>query len=130
MEIMSLPRTLANRLILAWICILPATAQQTTQEEKQVFGGDYEQLEPEQKKVVDDWFRRFNEIAEQHLKSEEGYNRISTSVKTTFDAVTHALYEFRDVGDDDAGDRRVDLGDHDAGAVLIGITQAGGGQQP
>ncbi len=88
---MSLPRTLANLLILGWICILPATAQQTTQEEKGGFGGDYEQLEPGQKKVVDDWFRRFNEIAEQHLKPAEGYNRISTSVKTTFDAVTHAL---------------------------------------
>jgi hypothetical protein len=56
------------------------------------FGGGYAGLSPEQKKLVDDWFRRFREVTGQELEPGSFYDDfVKLSTKTTFDAVTHAL---------------------------------------
>ena len=54
-------------------------------------GAKYSDLAPEQKTLVDDWFRRFSEVIRKPLTAEEGYNNLPVSTKTTFGAVTHAL---------------------------------------
>jgi hypothetical protein len=54
-------------------------------------GAKYADLAPEQKALVDDWFRRFSEVVKKPITAEEGYNNLPVSTKTTFGAVTHAL---------------------------------------
>jgi hypothetical protein len=54
-------------------------------------GAKYSDLVPEQKTLVDDWFRRFSDVVKKPITAEEGYNNLPVSTKTTFDAVTHAL---------------------------------------
>jgi hypothetical protein len=66
-----------------------AAAQQTTAPV--VLSGKYSDLHPEQKRIVDDWFRRLSEVLKQQISPEEGYDHLPTSDKTTFSAVTHAL---------------------------------------
>jgi len=57
------------------------------------FGGNYEGLEDEQKLLIDDWFRRFNEMTGRQVEPAEGYNNLPLSTRTTFEAATHALTE-------------------------------------
>jgi hypothetical protein len=59
------------------------------------FGGTYERLRPEQRKLIDDWFNRYNQRTHKHLTPEAGYNAVPVSVRTTFEAVTHALMTTR-----------------------------------
>src|SRR5262245_52942944 len=71
-------------------------AQQTklssgTKEDEMQFGGTYANLKPEQRLLVDDWFRQYNEITKQNLKPAEEYDKLSLSIRTTLEAVTHAL---------------------------------------
>ena len=56
-----------------------------------LLGDKYTDLLPEQKLLVDDWFRRFVEIVKKPLSPQEGYDNLPISSKTTFSAVTHAL---------------------------------------
>ncbi len=55
------------------------------------FGGTYANLKPVQRRLIDEWFRQYNELTKQKLKSTEDYDKISLSIRTTFEAVTHAL---------------------------------------
>jgi hypothetical protein len=55
------------------------------------FGGRYADLSPRQQALVNDWFGRFNEAQDTHLDPRETYDAIPLSVRTTFEAVTHAL---------------------------------------
>jgi hypothetical protein len=57
------------------------------------FGGSYQGLSDEQRRLVDDWFRRFNEMTNRQLEPEEGYNNLPLSTRTTFEGVTNALME-------------------------------------
>jgi len=56
-----------------------------------VLGDKYSDLLPDQKALVDDWFRRFSNVVGKPVSAEEGYNNFPVSTKTTFSAVTHAL---------------------------------------
>ncbi len=76
-------------MLLLVCCASIAVSQQQT--DTQVFTGQYNELMDQQKRLVDDWFRRFSETIEKHVDAEEGYNNLPLSVKTTFNAVTHAL---------------------------------------
>ncbi len=62
-----------------------------TQEQGIQFGGTYANLKPEQRRLVAEWFRQYNEVTKENLKASEDYDKISLSVRTTFEAVTHAL---------------------------------------
>jgi hypothetical protein len=54
-------------------------------------GKSYSSLHPEQKQLVDDFVRRYNATTGSNLVPEQAYNNGRLSVRTTFDAVTHAL---------------------------------------
>jgi hypothetical protein len=75
---------------LALAASLTGLAQQGTE-----FGGTYEKLRPEQRKLVDGWFDRYSQRTQEHLAPEAGYNAVPVSVRTTFEAVTHALLTTR-----------------------------------
>lgn len=77
---------------------LTGLAQQGTE-----FGGTYEKLRPEQRKLVDGWFDRYNQRTHKNLSPEAGYNAIPVSVRTTFEAVTHALMTTRLTGQNSEG---------------------------
>jgi hypothetical protein len=72
-----------------------ATAQdarkQNSDRQQPAFGGEYSALNPDQKRLVDDWFRRLGKVLGKPISPEEGYDNVRLSVRTTFDAVTHAL---------------------------------------
>lgn len=55
------------------------------------FGKSYATLRPEQKKLVDDFVRRYNTTTGSKSTPEQAYDGARMSVRTTFDAVTHAL---------------------------------------
>ena len=61
------------------------------QEEKVQFGGTYANLKSEQRRLVDELYRQYDEMAKKNLKPAEDYDDLSLSVRTTFEAVTHAL---------------------------------------
>ena len=56
-----------------------------------VFGGHYADLSPRQQALLDDWVRRFNEAQDTDFEAVAVYNQIPISLRTTFEAVTHAL---------------------------------------
>lgn len=54
-------------------------------------GGSYENLAAEQQALVDSWFQEYGQITGTHLDPKTGYDALALSVRTTFEAVTHAL---------------------------------------
>ncbi len=54
------------------------------------FHGTYEELSPAQKKLIDEWYAEYNQMTHDHSPPTE-YNEFSTSTRSTFEAVTHAL---------------------------------------
>jgi hypothetical protein len=71
--------------------VAKAQVAQDTNTNPVVLSGKYSDLHPEQKRLVDDWFRRLSEVLKQQASGEEGYENLPLSDKTTFSAVTHAL---------------------------------------
>ena len=65
----------------------PANSKSETLE----LGKSYASLRPEQKQLVDDFIRRYNATTGSKLIPEQAYDNARLSVRTTFDAVTHAL---------------------------------------
>jgi hypothetical protein len=53
--------------------------------------GSYEEMEPAQARLIDDWFNRFNKIMGESLDPREEFDKLPMSVKTTYQAVTNAL---------------------------------------
>jgi hypothetical protein len=70
------------------------TAQRTHKQSdmQPEFGGTYDRLRPEQRKLVDDWFARYNKRLRKNIAPDTGYNAVPISIRTTFEAVTHALH--------------------------------------
>src|SRR5437764_1178022 len=52
---------------------------------------NYSTLQPEQKKLVDDYVRRYAATMGTTIAPQEAYDSARMSVRTTFDSVTHAL---------------------------------------
>ena len=69
---------------------LPQSSQGDEATPRQ-FGGTYDLLEPGQRRLVDDWVRRFNEVVGRTVPPDVIYNLARLSTRTTFDAVSHAL---------------------------------------
>jgi hypothetical protein len=59
--------------------------------EPRSFGGTFKTLQPAQQQLIAAWVRRFNSTTKQNLDAEKAYDAARLSVRTTFDAVTHAL---------------------------------------
>ena len=66
-----------------------ATPKQTSSTQN--IGQSYAQLRPEQRRLVDEFVRRYNATAGGKFVPEVAYDNARMSVRTTFDAVTHAL---------------------------------------
>src|SRR5215831_18108828 len=87
-------------------------AQQKTTSSKQELGKAYATLRPEQKRLVNDFVSHYNQTTGSKLVPEQAYDNARLSIRTTFDAVTHALLNARlsDSGGKDLG-RAIDLVD-------------------
>jgi len=73
-----------------------ASPKKTTQAKTQPsstrrFGESYATLRPQQKKLIDDLVRRYNQTTGSKIVAQQGYDSARVSIRTTFDAVTHAL---------------------------------------
>jgi hypothetical protein len=68
-----------------------ATTPQKQANSPQAFGESYATLLPEQKRLLDDFVRRYKQTTGISIIPEQAYNGARISVRTTFDAVTHAL---------------------------------------
>jgi hypothetical protein len=80
-------RFITGSVILLALC---ANAQQKPADTGHEFNGTYEQLRPAQKKVIDEWYAEYNQMMGERLNPAE-YSQLSLSIRTTFEAVTHAL---------------------------------------
>ena len=63
-----------------------------TQDRKESFGGSFKSLNLEQQKLVVDLVQAYARTAKTQLDPEKVYDGARQSVRTTFDAVTHALW--------------------------------------
>ena len=61
------------------------------QPEPRSFGGTFNTLQPAQQRLIVEWIRRFNSTTKQNVDAEKAYDAARLSMRTTFDAVTHAL---------------------------------------
>src|SRR5215472_17228738 len=68
-----------------------ATTPQPKATSPHTFGESYGTLLPEQKRLLDDFVRRYNQTTGSKLNPEQAYDGARISVRTTFDAVTHTL---------------------------------------
>ena len=76
------------------ICNWSVTATEpdsTTSAPQKRTDSNYATLRPEQKKLVDDYVRRYDATMGTKIVPQEAYDNARISVRTTFDAVTHAL---------------------------------------
>jgi len=55
------------------------------------YGGTFNGLDTNQRNLVKDWFRRYNEATEQELDPETSFNSAPASIRRTFESITHAL---------------------------------------
>ena len=77
--------------IVAWALVLAAAQPAQEPEAIPDFGGEYAELTPRQKALIDDLFRRFTAVSGVALEPTAEYNRARLSTRTTYEAVTHAL---------------------------------------
>src|SRR5215831_8938770 len=85
--------------LLVLAAALPAqnqTQAKTTTPHKEAttprtFGESYATLLPAQKRLLDDFVQRYNQTTGSKLDAEQAYDGARVSVRTTFDAITHAL---------------------------------------
>jgi hypothetical protein len=59
--------------------------------ETQEFGKSYETLRPMQRQLIDDYVRNYNTTTGSQIFAPSAYDAARLSIRTTFDAVTHAL---------------------------------------
>jgi hypothetical protein len=68
-----------------------ATNSPKQQNSDQEIGKSYSKLQPDQKRLVDDYVSHYNQTTGSKIVPQEAYDNARLSVRTTFDAVTHAL---------------------------------------
>jgi hypothetical protein len=68
-----------------------ATTSQKPKSEALELGRSYAELRPEQVRLIDSFIRSYNEITGSALVPQRAYDDARLSIRTTFDAVTHAL---------------------------------------
>ncbi len=65
--------------------------QQEEVNSGQEIGKSYSKLQPEQKRLIDDYVSHYIQITGSKIVPQEAYDNARLSMRTTFDAVTHAL---------------------------------------
>jgi|HubBroStandDraft_2_1064218.scaffolds.fasta_scaffold00816_6 hypothetical protein len=95
----------------------------------QEIGKSYSRLQAEQKRLVDDYVKHYNQTTGSEVVPQEAYDNARLSVRTTFDAVTHALLKAKltDLQGKDLG-RAIDLVDA-VDEVMGGESAVGGDRQ-
>ena len=83
-------------MLLCGVSVLPLAGfqnpgSQQAQGEPRSFGGTFKTLQSPQQRLMVEWVRRFNSTANQNVDAEKAYDAARLSMRTTFDAVTHAL---------------------------------------
>ena len=68
-----------------------ATTSQKPKSEALELGRSYAELRPEQVRLIDSFIRSYNAITGSALDPQQAYDNARLSIRTTFDAVTHAL---------------------------------------
>ena len=68
-----------------------AATSQKSKGETLELGKSYATLRPEQVRLVDSFIRSYNTTTGNKLVPQQAYDSARLSVRTTFDAVTHAL---------------------------------------
>ena len=116
-------------LIFGGLLTLTLAFGQATQEEQPVLTGNYDEMEPGQRRLIDDWFERYNKVMGENQDPEEGFNGLPMSVKTTYQAVTNALLttELTNEAGESLG-TAIDLVQH-IETVRGKVKKAGGDQQ-
>ncbi len=71
--------------------VMAAAAQPSSAGDPIRFGKSYEDLKPGQRRLIDDWVARFNRTMDRDQGPETVYDSAPVSVRSTFEAVTHAL---------------------------------------
>jgi hypothetical protein len=67
------------------------TTPQKPEGEDRAIGDSYATLRPQQQRLVDEFVGRYNQATGKELVPQQAYDSARLSVRTTFDAVTHAL---------------------------------------
>jgi hypothetical protein len=79
------------RLLVFWVLLLAIAAPaQNTSLTSTSFPGTYAQLQPQQKKLIDEWYAEYDRLMHENDPPTD-YDQLSLSTRTTFEAVTHAL---------------------------------------
>ena len=81
-------RCAVGRFVALLYPLLLASAQDDT---RVTLGGTYSKMAPEQKALLGRWAREVQKITGHKPDSEQSYNQLPLSSRTTFEAVTHAL---------------------------------------
>lgn len=81
--------------LLLLVCRQPLAYGQGSGAPIPVFGGSYKSLAPQQQELVNKWFAEYEKITGNQLDPETSYDTLRPSVRTTFEAVTHALMKSR-----------------------------------
>jgi len=68
-----------------------ATAPTNQSSSTKEFGKSYASLRPQQRKLLDDYVGRYNQTTGDKIAPQAAYDAARLSVRSTFDAVTHAL---------------------------------------
>ena len=81
--------------LLAWCLFESVRAPQTVAAQGLAIrvGGGYDSLAPEQQALVREWHEEFAKITGNRIDPKAGYDNLRLSLRTTFDAVTHALLQ-------------------------------------
>ena len=69
----------------------PTSRPSAKTEHNEEFGKSYATLRPAQRRLIDDYIRRYNQTTGSKIVAQTAYDDARMSVRTTFDAVTHAL---------------------------------------
>ncbi len=93
-------------------------------------GSTYAALQPQQQRLVEDWFKRFSALVGKPADPVEGYEALPISTRTTFNAVTHALLKttLTDESGKSLGESAIELVDK-VDTVAGAILGAGSDQQ-
>ena len=62
-------------------------------DSKPRFGGTFSTLLPVQQALIRSWYDQYGKITGNQVAPETGYDALKPSVRTSFEAVTHALYK-------------------------------------
>src|SRR6516165_10640695 len=77
-------------LVFLFAAAFAGTQPAVTQTVPPQFHGTYEELKPQQRQLIDEWYADYNKLTGDHASPTE-YNQFSLSTRTTYEAVTHAL---------------------------------------